>query len=252
MAKVIILKDKQSVAARAAEMFAAATNAAVGEQGKDDPRLAVALAGGTTPRVLYELLSSEPWHSRIPWRKIEWFVGDERTVPKDHEDSNFRMMRESLFDPAGVPEDQQFRVMTGLSTPEAVAADYSECIRDFVSIGPESGDVPSFDLMLLGMGDDGHTASLFPHTNALDETDALVAANWVEKLNTWRITVTWPVIEASRQILVMVTGADKAEALLQVLEGERNERQFPAQKLRDLPHVTWLVDEPAAAKLTRQ
>lgn len=247
---IIILEDKNAVAERAAELFAAVTNAEVGEHGADDPKVSIALAGGTTPRALYEKLSRKPWYDRIPWQKIEWFIGDERTVPADHEDSNFRMMRETLFEPAGVAEDARFRVMTELATPQAVAQDYAECLRDFVAISHESADVPAFDLMLLGMGGDGHTASLFPHTEALNAAGELVVANYVEKLDTWRITVTWPVIRASRQVLVLVTGSDKAEALYQVLEGERNEAEYPAQHLRDLPQVTWLVDKAAAAKIT--
>lgn len=249
MANLEILDDKHAVAVRGVEIVVASLNSLLVEQGKDKPRITVALAGGTTPRVLYQLMSREPWHSRIPWESIDWFLGDERVVPQNHEQSNFRMLRENLFDPAGVAEENRFRMMTEMPTAEAAAADYAECLRDFVSSDPNTGAVPVFDLMFLGMGADGHTASLFPHTTALERRDALVLANYVEKLSTWRLTVTPSVIEAARQVVIMVTGGDKAEALSQVLEGEWNPAEYPAQILRALPTVTWLVDSATAERL---
>lgn len=241
-----ILNDKRGVAERAAELFTQTVNAAAAERGRDAGKISVAVAGGTTPRLLYQLLSRPPWHQRIPWGKIHWAVGDERVVPPDHEDSNFHMLYENMFDPAGVREDYRLRVMTELPTPQAAAADYAERLRELFTIIPGSGISPPFDLVLLGMGSDGHTASLFPHTEALQEREKIVVANWVEKLNSWRITITPPVLESAKQILVLVTGEDKAKALCQVLKGDSNHHEYPAQILRDLPSVTWVVDKAAA------
>lgn len=245
-----ILDDKHALAERAAELLTQTVSAAAAERGKYAGRTSVALAGGTTPRLLYQLLSHRPWHQRIPWDRIQWIVGDERVVPPDHEDSNFRMVYENLFDPAGVREDHHFRVMTELPTPQAAAADYMKRLQAALGITPGSGTTPSLDLMLLGMGSDGHTASLFPHTDALREREKIVLANWVEKLDSWRITVTPPVLEGAKRILVLVSGEDKAKALFQVLKGEWNPEEYPAQILRDLPSVAWIVDKAAAVDIT--
>ncbi len=246
-----ILKDKDAVASRAAELISAAAAAPISDEsatsGHSQTQFTIALAGGSTPKVLYQMLSSPPWTSRLPWDHILWFLGDERFVAPDHPDSNFRMIRETLFDPASVPSAQQFPMQTQLATAEATAEDYAAKLLDNLDSSGNGGypGVPAFDLVLLGMGDDGHTASLFPNTAALEEAKAPVLANYVEKMKAWRITITPPVLLAAGQRIVMVTGEEKAAALAQVLNGELNVSQYPAQLLRDT-HTTWLVDQSAA------
>lgn len=239
--KLEILQEPSSVAARAAELMAEAMH-------QTDHVYNVALAGGSTPKLLYRMLAAEPWSDELPWDRIRWFFGDERFVPADHEDSNFRMARENLFTPAGIDDANVFRVRTELGDPTATAADYENLVQSNVPAGADG--VPAFDLVLLGMGDDGHTASLFPQTAALDEKERLVVSNYVEKFSSWRITLTPPVLLAAREVILLVTGESKAPALAQVLEGEPNVPHYPSQLLRQrTAETTWLVDRAAAAQL---
>lgn len=255
--KIEILSDKNTVAHRAAELIAAAIMRNQSDKSNQPyPDFRIALAGGSTPRLLYQLLSRPPWKTSIPWNHVRWFLGDERFVPPDHPDSNYRMIRENLFAPAGVPETKQFPMRTELPTPQATAEDYAEILHDqlsHASAGSEN-DPPLFDLALLGMGDDGHTASLFPHTSALDEQVNPAVANYVEKLKSWRITLTPPVLLSAAQKTILVTGEEKATALAEVLQGNLDIKRYPAQMLRDADgqsnNTTWLIDK-AAAKLLK-
>jgi 6-phosphogluconolactonase len=239
--KIEILDNGAAVAARAAEVFAECARSS-------DSGFEVALAGGSTPKLLYRMLAAEPWSDQLPWNNISWFFGDERFVSSDDEKSNFRMARENLFDLAKVDGSRIFRVRTELGDAGFVAADYERLVREHVPA--DAAGVPQFDLILLGMGADGHTASLFPGTAALSETKRIVCENFVDKLGSWRITLTIPVLMAARQIVITVTGAEKAEALAQVLEGDRDIERLPCQILRNrISETLWLVDKAAASNL---
>lgn len=238
---VEVLDNKEAVAARAAEIIADAARDSSGI-------FTVALAGGTTPKLTYSLIAAEPFFDIIPWERVRWFFGDERFVPADDDASNFRMAKETLFDAANVNPDFVFRMKTELGEPPATAEDYERTVRQVV---PAGGDgVPVFDLVLLGMGADGHTASLFPHTSALAESEKIVAPNFVPAMDAWRITLTANVLLAARQVVMLVTGEEKAHALAEVLEGEENVNKYPSQLLRGRDNdTTVLADEAAAAQL---
>lgn len=210
-------------------------------------RSTIALAGGGTPKRLYEALTAPSWRQRVDWRAVQWFWGDERAVPPDHADSNYRMARESLLDPLGVPAGQIHRMPADARDADAAAMAYEQAIRSVAAPGPDGR--PALDLVLLGIGTDGHTASLFPGTAALDETERLVVANDVPQLNTRRMTMTFPLLLAARSIVVFVTGADKAEIVSRLL-GPRRDTNLPAARLREAGHrVTWVLDAAAAARL---
>lgn len=246
--KIEILENQAAVAQRAADLLLELCRSKAESTG--DGIVNVALSGGTTPRALYKILTGAPYKDAMPWGKIRWFVGDERTVPIDHQDSNFHMARENLFKPVGVAEELQFPVPNvGVAPPLQVASDYETEITRWVQ-PREEGGLPAFDVILLGVGSDGHTASLFPHTKALDESAGkIVVANYVDKLQTWRISLTADVIRNADNVLVLVTGEDKAQAMSHVLDGPSDYPQYPAQLARDLDAATWLVDAPAASHL---
>lgn len=249
--KIEILENQAAVAQRAADLLLELCRAKADAHSADG-FVNVALSGGTTPKALYKILTAPPYKDAMPWDKIRWFVGDERTVPIDHQDSNFHMARENLFKPLGVSEDLQFPVPNvGVAPPLQVASDYETDILQWVKSRGEEG-LPVFDVILLGVGSDGHTASLFPHTKALDESPGkIVVANYVDKLQTWRITLTADVIRNAANVLVLVTGEDKAQAMSHVLDGPPDYPQYPAQLARDLHSATWLVDAAAASHLKK-
>jgi len=206
----------------------------------------MALAGGSTPKRLYRLLASPPdGVGAIPWARVKLFLGDERCVPSDHPDSNERMVRESLL--ADLPEVPVFHPMPGgHPDPVAAASLYAETLVREIPGDADAGAVPRFDVVLLGMGDDGHTASLFPDTPILDE-ERLVAEVYVPRLDSWRLSLTPPVLNAARNVLFLVTGSAKAATLSRVIaDGPR--RHFPSSLI--LPkdgEVEWYVDREAAA-----
>lgn len=213
-------------------------------------RFTVALAGGSTPKRLYELLSDEkePYRKAVEWRKINFFLGDERCVPSDSDESNFRMANESLLKPLGIPSTNVHRFRSELAAEKA-AADYERFLR--LIFNTPVGNFPQFDLILLGMGADGHTASLFPNTDAFRENDHLVAAPFVEKLGTFRLTLTPKVINHAENIIFQVAGEDKASTLREVLEGKELTEKFPAKIVNHSSgKVFWFLDESAAQSLT--
>src|SRR4029079_4519066 len=169
----------------------------------------IALSGGSTPKALFELLASEAYRSRIDCPRVVFFLGDELTIPPDHTDSNYRMAREALLSKVPVPGDNVYR-MAGERDPNTAAREYGQMLKEKFGDG-------GIDLVLLGMGDDGHTASLFPETEALDETKHRCVANFVPKLNTWRLTLTAPFINRSAQVILLVSGASKAPGLPEAL-----------------------------------
>lgn len=215
----------------------------------------VALAGGSTPKALYQLVSSETFRDKVDWSRVFFFFGDERNVLPDNAESNFRMANENLFEPLKINNSNIFRWQTELKDLKKIAEDYAETLRKEnyqLSTADGSDLFPRFDLILLGMGADGHTASLFPFTDALLETDKIAVANYVEKLQTTRLTLTFPVINNARNLIFLVAGEDKAETLKAVLEGEFEPEKLPAQNVRPKDgELFWLLDENVAKLLKK-
>jgi 6-phosphogluconolactonase len=237
-----IYDDAEAVAVAAAERFVELAAAAMEATGS----FSVALAGGSTPKRIYELLASDDWQGRVRWDDVHIFFGDERSVPPDHRDSNYRMANETLLSRVPLPVPNVHRI-TGEGDASANASRYEDELRSYF------GDVqwPRFDLVMLGMGDDGHTASLFPGTEALSEQSAWVVANWVEKFDTYRITLTAPAINHARHVIFNVTGAGKAERLPEVLHGARDTERLPSQLIRPVEgRLEWFADRAAAEKLS--
>ena len=234
-ARVQVFPDAGAVAAAAARHFEQRALSAVRAHG----RFTMALAGGSTPRALYERLAQRP---DLPWDHTELCFGDERAVPPDHEASNARMVRAALTHREFVPPQRVHRIR-GELPPRAAASDYEQTLRGLFP----NLSWPRFDLMLLGLGQDGHTASLFPRSAALLEREAWVVAHPVPGLNTERITLTFPVLNAAEDVLFLVTGADKAAALREVLAGDLPVSQIPARGVRPLHGtLSFFVDEAAA------
>jgi 6-phosphogluconolactonase len=233
---VHVFETPEDLAKAAAETFAEEAARSMREKG----RFAVALAGGSTPGALYELLATG-YRDALDWSRIHAFFGDERTVPPDHKDSNYRMAYKALLSRVPVGSVNRIR---GELDPREAAALYEEELRAFF------GGPPSFDLVLLGIGEDGHTASLFPRTPALDVRDRWVTENPVEKLGTIRITLTVPAINAAREVAFLVAGEGKAEALKEILEGDGDPRDYPAKLIRSPNGPDWFVDRPAADLLS--
>ncbi|MFT3922421.1 MAG: 6-phosphogluconolactonase [Myxococcales bacterium] len=206
-------------------------------------RCVIALSGGSTPKALYTRLAAHP---ELPWNRVELCFGDERPVPPDHEQSNARMVREALTHLPFVPATHVHRIAGELPGQEA-ALDYESVLR---RLFPDQ-DLPRFDLVLLGLGSDGHTASLFPHTSALGERQAWVVSHWVEAQQSQRISLTFPVLNAARLCLFLVTGADKREALHAVLEGTASIIEVPAKGIRPAQgELEFMIDEAAASLLS--
>ena len=235
---VEVYENPEGLAEAAAGEFAARAAEAIEERG----RFTVALAGGSTPKATYDILARD-YAGRIDWRKVHVFFGDERAVPPDDDDSNYKMAREALLD--HVPVGSVHR-MQGELPPDDAAEAYEEELRGF--FGPE--ELPRFDLILLGIGGDGHTASLFPETSALEVHDRLVVANPVLKLETTRITLTVPIINAAHAVYFLVAGEGKADALAHILGGDADPRAYPASLIQPQEGPTWMLDQQAASGLT--
>jgi 6-phosphogluconolactonase len=244
--EIRILADGAAIAQRAAQEFVQAAASAVRAKGSFN----VALAGGSTPKALYSLLVNDPaLRSQVPWDKIHLFFGDERHVPPDHPDSNFRMASEAMISKSPLKPEQVTRIKAENPDADQAALEYEKTLRDFFKL--KAGDFPRFDLVLVGMGSEGHTLSLFPGTRALHADGRIVVRNWVGKLGTDRITLTAPAASNAAEILFMVTGADKAPALKSVLEGPFEPDQLPAQSLQPRNgKLLWLVDAAAGSMLT--
>ncbi len=228
-----------------ADEIALAARQAVDDRG----RFTWALAGGSTPRTVYQLLASDFYRERMPWSAIHFFWGDERHVPPDHPDSNFRMARKAMLDHVPVPAENVHRIRAEEPDAQRAAAEYEATLRSFFSLSPgkAQGEWPRFDLILLGLGKDGHTASLFPGGDAVRERERLVVAPWVEAQKTFRITLTAPVLNHARRTMFLVSGEEKAEALHAVLEGAREPERYPAQIVEG--NRLWMVDRAAAHRL---
>jgi 6-phosphogluconolactonase len=237
-----IFEDPESLFRGAADEFASRATSAVRSTG----RFTVALSGGSTPRSLYSLLAS---NSSLPWDKIYFFFGDERHVPPDNPESNYRMARESILSKVPIPAENVFRVPAENPDASKVAEAYEQTLRKFFN--PALGGFPRFDMILLGMGPDGHTASLFPGTAALQEKSRWVVSNWVEKFKTNRFTLTLPVLNNAAVVIFLVSGQDKAGMLKEVLEGNRLGELFPSKLIKPSNgELIWMVDRAAAAQLS--
>ncbi len=252
--KVLVFETKEQVALAAAERFVAGAAEAIAVRGE----FSVALAGGNTPRRVYDLLASDPYKNLTEWSRVHLFFGDERCVPPDHQDSNYRMVYEALISKIEIPPTNVHR-MIGEGNPEEGATAYERELKAFL----HEGSWPRFDLVFLGLGEDGHTASLFPGSSAVKERSRCVVAtrmekavaNPFEKQSQERITLTFPVFNHAAHVVFLVTGKQKSGRLAEVVKPPRvartiNDEPLPAQLIQPLDgSVEWLVDSAAAAML---
>jgi 6-phosphogluconolactonase len=234
-----IFETRELLARAAAQHFVSLAQAAAPKG-----RFSVALSGGTTPRRVYELLASDEFKNQVDWRLVHLFFGDERTVPPDHPDSNYGMAKTALISRVPLPASN-VHPMPGVGDPGLNAKTYEGELKSFFT-----GAVwPRFDLVFLGMGDDGHTASLFPGTAAVKEDKAWVIANWVERLGEFRMTLTAPVINAAMNVVVLVTGEKKAARLAKVLYSPREPQRLPIQLIEPTHgSLLWMIDAAAATQ----
>jgi 6-phosphogluconolactonase len=233
------------VAKAAAELFTTTAIKAAETRGL----ARIAISGGTTPNAMFALLAdpAQPFVKQVPWDKLDLYWVDERCVPPDDADSNYRMTSEALLSKVPLPAERIHR-MEGELEPEVAAARYESTIRNTFKL--EGAETPTFDLILLGMGDDGHTASLFPHTEAINDMTHIVVPNHVPQKDTWRVTLTWPVINQGREVAFLIEGAAKAQVLREVLLGPYQPDTYPSQIIRPASGcLTLLLDSAAASKL---
>lgn len=237
-----IHSDRARLSQRTANRVAEIACEAIAQRGA----FRIALAGGNTPRGLYRCLAAPSHTSRIDWTRVHIYFGDERCVPLDHPDSNYRMAREAMLDRVPIPSSQVHPLCQTPQEPEDDAARYARLLDEQL---PATADgMPVFDLILLGLGSDGHTASLFPGTPILDERSRSVAAVHVPKLDSWRVSLTLPVLDHARRLLFLVAGGDKAAMVEQVL-GPANGEPVPVQRIQARGEVEWHLDADAAALL---
>jgi 6-phosphogluconolactonase len=242
--KLEIVSDSAELARSAATFFVAEAQRSVLERGS----FTVALSGGSTPKRLYQLLAHSP--VKISWEQIHLFWTDERQVPPDHPESNFRMVHDSLLAEIDIPDSNVHRIKSEFPDPAKTASDYQQTLTSFFAL--EGGQTPTFDLILLGLGADAHTASIFPGKEEVLASDRLVESLWVEKLSSHRTTMTMRVINGARSVLFLVSGDDKADALSRVFDGPRDPINYPAQAVDPQQgELKWLVDEGAASRLRR-
>jgi 6-phosphogluconolactonase len=240
-----VVADAAALAGEAAERFTSAAEKAAAQRG----RARIAISGGSTPKAAFGLLADpcQPWRQRMPWDKLELFWVDERCVPPDHADSNYRMTREAMLDKVPLKPEQVHR-MEGELEPAVAAARYESLLRS--SFRLEGAESPRFDLVALGMGPDGHTASLFPHTEAIHEMGRLVTANHVpQQKDSWRLTLTWPVIDQASSVFFLIGGADKAQILYEVLTEPQDPERLPSQLIWPSSGILTLILDQAAAAL---
>jgi 6-phosphogluconolactonase len=234
---IVLCRDLVELSHKSAEQFSQLARESIEASG----RLTVAFSGGSTPKHLYSLLASPAYKNRIQWNNVELFWGDERCVPPDHPESNFRMAQEALLSNIEIPAENIHR-MRGERQPQAAAAEYEKELQKF--FGLDSGGLPRFDLILLGIGEDGHTASLFPGSEALNETKHLVVAPFVAKLNTHRLSLSLPVLNNAADVWFLVTGSSKADAVKQSFSSSSD---LPAAKVQPVNgKLAWFITRDAA------
>jgi len=208
----------------------------------------LALAGGSTPRSFYQYLATSDFAQRIDWQHTHIYFGDERSVPPDHADSNYLMAREALLDKVALPKQNIHRMQGERKNLQQSAKDYSEILRSNIPVSKDN--FPEFDLILLGLGPDGHTASLFPDTDILQETNAVAAAVYVEKMQTWRLSLSYPSIENAKHVVMLVTGESKAKIIHDILHHVSKEPPYPTQRLQEKNILNWFLDADAAHLIT--
>ena len=246
--QVDVFPDLKALTSAAAQRFALLANDAIEDHGV----FAVALSGGSTPKALYELLATDKTiRAQIPWPKVHFFFGDERHVPPDHAESNFRMANEAMFKRLYPEKLRIHRILGELNNASEAAEQYEADLREFFELrGFLVDGLPRFDLILLGMGPDGHTASLFPNSSALLDTTRWVVSNWVEKFKSERITVTFPVLNSAAEVIFFVAGPEKAPVLAEVLDQAPGETRYPVQSVRLRNGIKrWMLDPSAAARI---
>ncbi len=243
--EIVIAENSTDLSTRAARRFVEIVSRRQSETGT----ARISLSGGSTPRALFSLLASKVFAAQVNWQAVDVFWGDERTVPPDHADSNSRMAQETLLSHVAIPDDHIHR-MRGELDPAEAARDYEQVLKSVFGRA-DANHPPKFDLLLLGIGADGHTASLFPGTTALNVRDRLVVANPVPQQSTTRLSFTVPLLQAARNVLFFVAGEDKASAVHRAIEGEWNPSETPSQYLREATgHVIWMLDKAAASQLS--
>jgi len=241
--KIRVFDNKESLYENSAQCFAEVAAMAVADHGS----MNVALAGGGTPKGLYRKLASSDYINNIHWDKINVYFGDERCVPLDHADSNYKMANEEFLNAVPIPDSHVYPMHTDSKNMLSSADDYARLIN--ANLPKDEQGAAQFDLILLGMGDDGHTASLFPNTDILKETDKPVAGVYVEKLKTWRLSLTFPTINNANNVLILVAGEAKANILSEILNKNDGDNPYPIQGIDPVGNLLWYLDKPAAAQL---
>jgi 6-phosphogluconolactonase len=237
--EIILCRDAAELAQKAAEQWVVLAQQAIARAG----RFTVALSGGSTPKILYSLLASPDYRGRVDWLHVHLFWGDERCVPPDHAESNYRMVREALLSRIQIPPENIHR-MKGEVAPEEAAASYEVELAQFFHLDP--GALPCSDLLLLGLGEDGHTASLFPGSAALQETTRLVTTAYVERLQAHRLTLTLPVINSAAQVSFLLAGETKSAIVKALLGQDSYPAQYPAGQVRPVNgKLTWFITQDA-------
>ncbi len=240
-----ILEDPEDLARAAAELFAALAADAIARRG----RFAVALAGGSTPKRLYQMLADDVHRKQIDWSRLEIFWNDERAVPPDHPESNYKMAWDALLSRVPVVEARVHRMPSEATDADQAALDYQRRIARVFGVDLD-GPPPIFDLILLGIGEDGHTASLFPYTAAIEETFRWVVANHVVQRAMHRLTMTLPILNRAAQVVFLVTGEGKASVVSEILEGPPDALRLPSQAVQPCNgQLHWFLDRPAAGRL---
>jgi 6-phosphogluconolactonase len=243
--EIQIVENGEAVSRTAAEMMVSLTL----KKSKSKEPFAVALSGGSTPKNMFTILANDAvLRNQMPWESVHFFWGDERHVPSNHTDSNYRMTNEAMLSRVPVPPENIHRIRAENPDAGKAAEDYEQELRGFFKL--ETEQLPAFDCVFLGMGPDGHTASLFPGTKALHERQRLVVSNWVDKFQAYRITMTAPVLNNADIVIFLVSGEEKAEPLQVVLEGQKQTDRFPSQLIEPTHgKLLWLVDRAAARRL---
>lgn len=240
--QISVFPTADELAAAAAELWIELAKQAA-QQNRD---FHVALSGGSTPKRLFQLMARDSYANRMPWEKVHVYFGDERFVPHDHPDSNFLMATENLLALVPIPSDNIHSINTAVTNAEQAARDYETQLKQYL---PNINKQHQFDLVFLGLGADGHTASLFPGTKALEQKTRLVDAVYVSKLDSWRITLTYPVINHAGHCVFLVEGSAKADIVAEIL-GDKN-NSYPAAKVNPEGQLHWMLDQQAAAKLEK-
>ena len=238
MQKPDIYPNSSALCTAAAEFWLTSYTQAIAAHGQ----FYVALSGGTTPKRLYEKLAAEPYRNKINWQDVHIFFGDERFVALDHPDSNFNMANTALLSQVDIPRDNIYPVPVDTGSAEVAADLYAKTLKN--TLPDSSTGIPQFDLVLLGLGPDGHTASLFPGTSAVEETEKFCSAVYVEKFDSWRVSITFPIINAARDILLLTEGSGKHDIIEQLTNDNIADNQYPIQRVKQT-NFHWFADQAA-------